>query len=93
MEKKLHTNLRFTKTDLETMVGVDHKIFSPATDPFPGIGMEIEEIIITEITDPTIEIGQGTTTEVMIDDITIGLMKDVIIIDQITEGEIITGKK
>ena len=28
----------------------------------------------------------------MIDDTTIGLMKDVIIIDQITEGETITGR-
>ena len=49
-------------------------------------------IIITEITDPTIEIGLGTTTEVMIDDITISLMKDVIITDQITEGDTIIGK-
>ena len=69
-------------------------MFSPTTDPFAGIGIKIEEIIIiiTEITDQTTEIGLGTTTEVRINDITISLMKDIIITDQITEGETIIGK-
>ena len=76
------------------MVRVDHKIFRLATDPLAGIGTEIEGIIIIviEITDPVIEIGQGTTIEIMKDNITIKLMKDVMIIEQITEGETITGK-
>ena len=44
------------------------------------------------ITDPTIEIGLGTTTDLMMEDITISLMKDIINTDQITEGETIIGK-
>ena len=88
-EKRPHINLRFTKTDLKAKVRVDHKIFSPTTGPLAGIGTEIEGIIIIiiEITDPTIETDQRTTIEIMIDEITIKLMKDII-----TEGEKITGK-
>ena len=79
---------------IDKLTSLVSKIFCPTTDHLAGIGIEIEEIIfiITEIIDPAIEIGQGTATEVMIDNITIGLMKDVIIIDQITEGETIAGK-
>ena len=73
-------------------VGLNHKLFSPTTDPLAGIEIEEIIIIITEIADPTIEIGLGTTPDMMIEDITIGLMKDIIITDQITEGETIIGK-
>ena len=85
---------RFTKTDLEATVGIDNKIFSPATDPLSGIEIGIEKIIIitTDIIDPTIEIGLGTITGMVTEDIPIGLMKDAITTDKTIEGETTIGR-
>ena len=92
MKERPHTNLRFTKVDLEAKVGIDNKIINPVIGHSVGIGIEREGITTTEIIiGPIIGIKLGTTTGVTIGEITISLMIDRSITDK-TIGETIINK-
>ena len=83
---------RVTKVDLEGKVEIDIKLSSPAIVPLVGIRIGIEAITATEILiGPTIGIGLGTTTDMTIEEITIGLMTDRLITGK-TIGETVIDK-
>ena len=85
---------RFIKINPEVKVGVDNKISKLATDHSVETGVETEEIItiVTKITGPITMIALGTITDMMTEDIPIGLMKDTMTIDQTIEEETTIGK-
>ena len=93
-EKRPHISLEFTKIDLGARVEVNDNLISLATDSLVGIGIEIEEtlVVILEIIDTTIEIDLEIITDLMTEDIPIGLLKGTMIMDQITGIEAITDK-
>ena len=85
-------NLKFTKVDLEAKVEIGNEITHPVIDLSVGIGIEIEGNITTEIIiGPTTEIDLGTTIDMTIEEVTIGLMIDRITTDN-KIGKIITDR-
>ena len=89
-KKRPHTDLRFTKVDLEAKVRIDNKIIYPTIDHSVGIGIEIEGITIIATTiGPIIGIDLGTTIGATIEEITTRLMIGETVTDKVTEGTII----
>ena len=90
-KKKLHTNPKFTKLDLEAKVETDRIAINHRIDPSVGIETKvgIEEITTTEtITGPIIGKDQGITIGMTIEEITTGLIIGKTVTDKTIEGKI-----
>ena len=91
-KERPHTNLRFTKVDLEAKGGIDNQIIHPIINHSAWIGIEIGGITTTEvIIGPIIGIDQGRIIGMTKEDITIDLMIDRAITDK-TIGETLIDK-